>query len=184
MNTPEIPVSWRPLFCGAMALLLGAVSSAREHVPLTVPFHKFSQTLIASDDHGATWRFVRDLTTEFGGIPINESALIPWRDGWHYLVGRNWTQPLAANARAPMQLCWFRFSPETLALETCVALDNAERNNVVDGYYATAHWRERDGVGLLNIVTYKRADFVTAQRTRSFHDPDLVRLEFVWDEVK
>jgi hypothetical protein len=196
--------------------------------------HAGSVDVLVSDDQGGSWRFVRDLTAEFGGHPINESALIPWRDGWilacrgydnrqwlvrtdgnfrplvqrnltadfdcinsmvgrprlyerdgrHYLVGRNWTQPLAANARSPMQLCWFRFSPETLALETCVVLDNAERSNVVDGYYATAHWRERDGVVLLNILTYKRADFVPEQKLKSFHDPDLIRLEFVWDEIK
>ncbi|MSU49446.1 MAG: exo-alpha-sialidase [Opitutus sp.] len=196
--------------------------------------HAGSVDVLASDDHGATWRFVRDLTTEFGGIPINESSLLPWGDGWllacrgydnrqwlvrtdaafrslvrrdltadfdcvnslvgrprlyerdgrHYMLGRNWTQPLAVGARSPMQLCWFRFSPETLALETCVILDNAERNNVVDGYYATAHWREREGVTLLNILTYKRADFVSEQRLKSFHNPDLIRLEFVWDEIK
>jgi hypothetical protein len=196
--------------------------------------HAGSVDVLASDDHGATWRFVRDLTAEFGGIPINESALLPWRDGWllacrgydnrqwlvqagadfrrrrlrdltagfdcvnslvgrprlyeragrHYLVGRNWTRAPAAGTRSPMQLCWFRFEPENLQLETCAILDNAERSNVVDGYYATAHWRQRDGVELLNLITYKRADFVAEHRLKSIHNPDLIRLEFVWDELK
>ena len=39
----------RSLRCGALALLFGA-TYAREHIPLVVPFQKFSQTLIASAD--------------------------------------------------------------------------------------------------------------------------------------
>jgi hypothetical protein len=196
--------------------------------------HAGSVDVLASDDQGATWRLIRDLSAEFGGIPINESALIPWGDGWlvacrgyddrqwlvrtdanfrelhrrnltadfdciqryvgrprlyerdgrAYLIGRNWTQPATAGRWPPMQLCWFRFSPETLAIERCVVLDNAARHNVVDGYYATAHWEERDQVEFLNILTHKRADYTPDHRSRGFHDPDLMRLEFVWDEVK
>jgi len=196
--------------------------------------HAGSVDVLASDDNGGTWRLVRDLTAEFGGIAINESALLPWRDGWLvacrgydnrqwlvrtdanfrqvarrnltadfdcinsmvgrprlyerdggvYLIGRNWTQPTGPGVRSSMQLCWFRLTPETLAVETCVVLDNASQQNVVDGYYATAHWRNRAGHELLNVITYRRSDFVTSQATEAIHQPDLIRLEFRWDELK
>lgn len=196
--------------------------------------HAGSVDVLASDDHGSTWRFVRDLTAELGGAAINESALLPSRDGWliacrgydqrqwlmhtdanfrllmrrdiaadfdcvnsligrprlyeragrHYLLGRNWTRPTGGGARSSMQLCWFRFSPETLALESCVVLDNAPQHHVVDGYYATAHWRQHGGVELFNVITYRRADFVPEQRIKGVHNPDLIRLEFLWDEIK
>lgn len=53
-----------------------------------------SVDLIRSDDNGLTWRFVRSLTLELGGAPINESAFVPHGDG--FLVasrgydGRQW----------------------------------------------------------------------------------------------
>jgi hypothetical protein len=38
--------------------------------------------VIRSDDSGRTWRFVRSITDELGGAPINESAFIPHGDGF------------------------------------------------------------------------------------------------------
>jgi len=41
-----------------------------------------SVDVIRSDDHGRTWRFVRSLTQELGGAPINESAFVAHGDGF------------------------------------------------------------------------------------------------------
>lgn len=41
-----------------------------------------SVDVIRSDDNGRTWRFVRSLTQELGGAPINESAFVPYGDGF------------------------------------------------------------------------------------------------------
>jgi hypothetical protein len=41
-----------------------------------------SVDVIRSDDHGRTWRFVRSLTQELGGAPINESAFVAHGEGF------------------------------------------------------------------------------------------------------
>ncbi len=46
------------------------------------PGGRWSVDVIKSDDNGATWTFVRNLTEEFGGHRINESAFVPWKDGF------------------------------------------------------------------------------------------------------
>ncbi len=38
--------------------------------------------VICSDDNGLTWRFVRSITNELGGAPINESTFMPHGDGF------------------------------------------------------------------------------------------------------
>ncbi|MGH8020779.1 MAG: hypothetical protein ACREIA_21330 [Opitutaceae bacterium] len=196
--------------------------------------HAGSVDVLVSEDNGHSWRMLRNLTHEFGGIPINESALLPYQDGWlitcrgyddrhwlvrtnaefrllarrnltadftcinkfvsrprlyerdgaYYLVGRNWTQPGETYYDTPWRLCWFRFDPDSLAIKSCVVLDNAEGHHVIDGYYATAHWLERDGITFFNILTHKRADFAPTHRYPGYHDSDLIRMEFLWDEVK
>ncbi len=35
-----------------------------------------------TDDNGESWRFVRNLSREFGNIRINESSLMPYKDGF------------------------------------------------------------------------------------------------------
>ena len=37
---------------------------------------------IYTDDNGENWHFIRNLSQEFGNIPINESGLIPYDDGF------------------------------------------------------------------------------------------------------
>jgi hypothetical protein len=109
------------------------------------------------------------------------------QNGQFYLLGRNWTspgsmrpygndQPSARSAKNnPMKLSLFRIDPETLAITKHTILDNADNENVVDGYYAMPYWQNRNGHPYLNIITYKR----------SFNRlPDIVRLEFDWDEVR
>lgn len=178
-----------------------------------------SVDVIRSDDNGKSWRFVRNLTKEFGDHPINESSFVrhgdgfiiaargydnrQWlvktdgvfklqrkvnltaantfikshvgrprvftRDGGWYLLGRNSTDA------GPMRLSLFRFDPETFAITKQVLLDNAEGANVTDGYYAVPYWRQREGRTAFNLITYKGV----AKRA-----PDIIRLEFDWEEVK
>jgi hypothetical protein len=92
------------------------------------------------------------------------------RDGGYYLMGRNFT-----GTSEPMKLSLFRFDPETFAIGKHVILDNAEKVNVTDGYYAVPYWREREGKPYFNAITYKRV----ANRS-----PDILRLEYDWEEVR
>jgi hypothetical protein len=46
------------------------------------PGDRWSVDVIKSMDNGASWSFVRNLTEEFGGHRINESAFLPWNDGF------------------------------------------------------------------------------------------------------
>lgn len=178
-----------------------------------------SVDVIRSDDSGKSWRFVRNLTKEFGDHPINESSFVrhgegsivaargydnrQWlvktdgafklerkvnltaanafikshvgrprvftRDGGWYLLGRNSTDS------GPMRLSLFRFDPETFAITKHVPLDNAEGASVSDGYYAVPYWRPREGRTWFNLITYKGV----AKRA-----PDIIRLEFDWEEVR
>jgi hypothetical protein len=110
------------------------------------------------------------------------------RDGRYYVVGRNWDKepldrgsilgPQATTRRpdaTPMKLSLFRFDPATLAVDRHVILDNAEEENVIDGYYAAPYWQEREGRTYFNAIIYKRV---------LGRNPDLVRLEFDWEEIR
>lgn len=44
--------------------------------------HAGQVAVIRSEDNGRSWRFVRDLTKEFGGVPINESYFLRQGDGF------------------------------------------------------------------------------------------------------
>ncbi|MBM3860021.1 MAG: exo-alpha-sialidase [Verrucomicrobia bacterium] len=109
------------------------------------------------------------------------------KDGHHYILGRNTYKPghappplgrpdsIKVSTSNRMKLSLLRFDPETLAVTKRVILDNAENHNVVDGYYAVPWWQTRAGKTYFNLVTYKRI----ANRS-----PDIVRMEYDWDEVK
>lgn len=185
-----------------------------------------SVNVIHSADNGRTWRFVRNLSEEFGNVPINESTLklqgdgflvstrgyddrqrlhrtdrqfkvlrqvdltekYPFiashmgrprlfdQDGGVYLLGRNSTRrPLPGERRAPMQLCLFRIDPEKLTVTSYAILDNAEEANVTDGYYAYPYFRNVGGKPRMNVITYKGLDK---------QPPQIIRLEYLWDEVR
>lgn len=111
------------------------------------------------------------------------------RDGGHYLIGRNWDKPptdrgsvlgydqkkLRQPGTTLMKLSMFRFDPVTLAISKHVLLDNAEEENVIDGYYAVPYWQKRRGQTYFNTIIYKRP---------ISRNPDIVRLEFDWEEVR
>ena len=195
-----------------------------------LPGGRWSVDAVRSEDNGRSWRFVRNLTEEFGGIRGNESGFVrhadgfivttrgydrierlhrtdgefklrhqaeltgkyPFlnsyvgrprlfiRDGHGYLIGRNWTRPTATpgekgGAPSEMQLCLFRFDPETLALTSCVILDNADHQRVTDGYYAVVTFSGEGDATRLHVITYK------ALRGAP---PDIVRLDYRWADVK
>jgi len=109
------------------------------------------------------------------------------KDGQYYILARN-TYKLGAappplgradsvdNAKSNrMKLGLLRFDPETLTVTKHVILDNAENHNVISGYYAVPWWQARAGKVYFNVVTYKQING---------RFPDILRLEFDWDEVK
>ena len=195
-----------------------------------LPGGRWSVDALRSDDNGRSWRFVRNLTEEFGGIHANESGFVgngdgfivstrgydriqrlhrtdrdfklqreavltgkyPFingyvgrprvfiRDGHGYLIGRNWTQPETAarpksSAPAEMQLCLIRFEPGSLAVTSCVILDNARNERVTDGYYAVVAFSGEAAATRLHVITYKALNGAP---------PDIVRFDYRWADVK
>ena len=66
-------------------------------------------------------------------------------------------------------------------------LDNAERRLVTDGYYATPYWQERDGKVFFNAITYRGIGCHLPENMDFPVDPgkpDIVRLEYLWDEIR
>ena len=202
------------------------------------PGDRWSVDVIKSEDNGQSWNFVRNLTGEFGGHRINESAFLPWdggflvttraygdsqrlyrtdaqfrklaevdlsatnafmeshigrprlfaRNGSVYLLGRNWRtaapggerKELAGTGRLVggpgwMELALFRIDPATLKITRWVILDNAERANVTDGYYAVPYFQEREDRTWLNVITYRGVGGA---------HPDILRVEVDWAEVR
>lgn len=168
--------------------------------------------VIMSDDNGETWSHIRNLSEEFGDIDINESSFIRFEDGFlvttrgydgqqrlHlmnkefkvikqvnltkeyscvtgyigrprlfkqdgavYLLGRNQTETIS--------LALYKVDPETLQLQTHVVLDQRPG----DGYYAESFFIEKNGKTFFNIITY--AEVIS-------NKPDIVRFEFLWEEI-
>lgn len=224
-----------------LVMTFTVLPGAKEVDPLRP--HAGSVDVIRTDDNGHSWRRVRNLTKEFGGISegisINESSFIRYgdgflvaaraydnrqwliktdgefklrkkvdlnaanpfiqsyvgrprlfeRDGHFYLLGRNWDKPPTdrgtvlgydqlksrQSGTTLMKLSLFRFDPDTLAISKHVILDNAEEENVIDGYYAVPYWQERRGQTYFNTIIYKRP---------ISRNPDILRLEFDWEEVR
>jgi hypothetical protein len=93
------------------------------------------------------------------------------RDGQVYLLGRNWTP-----APRAMQLALFRLDPATLTVSSYAVLDNAEKADVFDGYYAMPYFRDVDGQTMMFVVNYRGI--------RGQSGPNIICHQFRWDEVK
>ncbi|MSU72694.1 MAG: exo-alpha-sialidase [Opitutus sp.] len=187
------------------------------------PGERWSVDVIQSVDNGRSWTFVRNLKEEFGGHRINESAFVPWedgflvttraygdsarlyrtdknfrrlagadlsqtnafiqshlgrprlfvRDGAVFLLGRNWRTLPPQGKR--MELGLFQLDPKALQVTRWFILDNAERANVTDGYYAVPYFQERGGQTLLNLIDYRAFDG---------KHPDIIRHEFDWADIR
>ncbi|MFG0261452.1 MAG: sialidase family protein [Novipirellula sp. JB048] len=176
--------------------------------------------VIASADNGETWRFVKNLSQEFGGLKLNESSILALDDGFliatrgydsqlrlhrvdadfnllqqlsltdqtlemesHigrprlyrrdeavYLLGRN-------HRDGRMELANFRLDPKTYEVDRMVVLDPPRSSEAVkDGYYAAPYFAEQKSGTKFNVITYRRFG--------SAANPDLIRLEFDWNEVR
>ena len=96
------------------------------------------------------------------------------RDGGFYFIGRNGMDNMPGRG---MKLCLFKFDPESLEILYYAILDNYEGAVVPDGYYAMPYFITRDGEVYFNVITYKSLHFRESP-------PDLIRLEFRWDELR
>ncbi|MCE2436179.1 MAG: exo-alpha-sialidase, partial [Candidatus Latescibacteria bacterium] len=94
------------------------------------------------------------------------------RDGNYYFIGRNYMDTIRG-----MKLCLFKFDPESLDILSYAILDNYEGAVVPDGYYAMPYFTTRAQKVYFNIVTYKSLHLRESP-------PDLIRLEFKWDELR
>jgi hypothetical protein len=181
--------------------------------------------VIKTEDSGSTWKFVKNLSHEFGDVRINESTFVRWgekylfstrgydaserlhvtdaefnlieqvnltetysfigqeigrprlfeRDGKFYLMGRNW--PVRTDERRVMQQALFRIDPDDLAVTSYVVLDNYEEGLVIDGYYPVPYW-QKDARGVhFNVIDYKSV-------VSRFPGPNIVRSEFLWEEIR
>jgi len=74
-----------------------------------------------------------------------------------------------------MELALFKINPETLKIDKWVILDNYDRANVSDGYYGVPYFQERNGVIYFNVIDYKGVND---------KKPDILRHEFIWEEIK
>lgn len=168
--------------------------------------------VIRSNDNGKSWEFVRDLSKEFGDIDINESSFVKYgngfivttrgydnlqrlhvtnskfevikqinlteeydciqgligrprlfhKDGAIYLLGRDYTDPFS--------LKLYKFDPNTLRIDTYVTLDQRPG----DAYYAEHFFIQKKGKTFFNVITYVKS---------VSNLPDIVRLEFLWEEI-
>ncbi len=113
----------------------------------------------------------RDLTTDCKTIAshIGRPRLFI-RNERLYLLGRN--------ARGgPMELALFRIDPDTFDVERHVVLDPAPGITMKDGYYAVPYFQQKNDQTLFNVITYRMS-------SGNQKNPELVRLEFLWNEVR
>ncbi len=94
------------------------------------------------------------------------------KDGEYYLVCRN------VRSGANEELALYKFDVENLAPETYVVIEEPMTTASSlggHGHYAEPFFVEKDGVEYLNLINYTNA---------YTGNPDIVRYELLWDEVK
>jgi hypothetical protein len=105
------------------------------------------------------------------------------------------TTPNGRSARSPLAQHWTSFQRAGCVFMLITAGVSAREHvpltvpfhvssNVVDGYYATAHWIERSGAEFLGVIAHKFADAPPRRGAGATPGPDLMRFEFLWEEVK
>jgi hypothetical protein len=92
------------------------------------------------------------------------------RDGETYLLCRNIP---AGQSRGTLEL--YRFDPDSLELRSNVLLD-ANDNEAGDSYYPEPYFVSENGRTMFNVITYAPNE--------TGHKPDIVRLEYDWDELR
>ena len=92
------------------------------------------------------------------------------RDGRLYLLGRN--------ARGgPMELALFRIDAHSFDVERHMVLDPEPGVTIKDGYYAVPYFQDKKDQTFFNVITYRMPRV-------SGKNPEIVRLEFLWNEVQ
>ena len=92
------------------------------------------------------------------------------RDGRLYLLGRN-------SRGGPMELALFRLDPDSFDVERHIVLDPEPGVTIKDGYYAVPYFQQSSDQTLFNVITYR----MNRDKQKS---PELVRLEYLWKEVR
>ncbi|QDS89094.1 hypothetical protein EC9_32910 [Rosistilla ulvae] len=113
----------------------------------------------------------RNLTEQYDQIRgiVGRPRLFREGDGL-YLLGRNYRKT------GKMELCLFRVDEESLEVEQGVVLGPRNQAKIVDGYYAMPYFTGSAKDRRLNIITYRRDSQAKS--------PDIVRLEFDWNEAR
>lgn len=97
-----------------------------------------------------------------------------------YVIGRVWHKLAIPSKKYEMQnssLGLLRINKKSFEIENISLLDNPQAESVLkDGYYAGFYWQEKRNESHFNVITYRA--FLGAEA------PDIIRLEYKWNEVK
>ncbi|MCT1526045.1 hypothetical protein [Sphingobacterium hotanense] len=118
-----------------------------------------------------------------------ENKLLPNYIGWPrifqkennlYIIGRIWNKSAIPSKKYEMQnssLGLLRINKKSFDVENISLLDNPQVESVLkDGYYAGFYWQPKLNESFFNVITYRAFSGAEA--------PDIIRLEYKWNEVK
>ena len=89
-------------------------------------------------------------------------------NGKYYLLGRNVIDGATT-------LCLYEIDPESLAPLNYIELKNLPGYSSGSSFYAEYYLQEENGVTYFNVITYVD--------TKTKNKPDIVRYEFMWEEI-